>query len=243
MTGGSRGIGRAVALGAARQGAQVVVGYRAQQAAAAAVVAGVRAAGGRALACRADVAAPAAAVALVEQTLAAFGRLDAMVLAAGEALQELLLDTEPAHWQRQLQVHLLGPARLVSAALPHLAASGGAVLLVSSIWGRLGAAAETAYSAAKAGVIGLGRDLAVRAAPLGVRVNVLLPGVIETDMLADLTVADRAELAAATAVGRLGTPDDVAAAALFLISPRAAYITGQALAVDGGFWPGSTSGV
>lgn len=233
VTGGSGAIGGAIATALAAAGADVAVGYAARPAAAAAVVA---ACGGvRARAYQADVADPAQAEALVAAVLADFRRLDIVVCAAGHALYKLALDTSAAELQRLLAVHVGGTFAVCRAALPAmLAQQYGRLITISSVWGLQGAAGEVAYSAAKAGVIGLTKALAQEVAAAGITVNCLAPGVVESEMLAGLDAAARAELAARTPLGRLGTPADLAPLAVLLASAAGGFITGQVLNVSGG---------
>jgi len=236
VTGGSRGIGRAIALALAGAGARVAVGYHQRQADAEAVVAAIQAAGGEACALQADVGDPAQAAALVDRAAARWGRLDILVNNAGLALYKLLMDTTPAEWQRLLAVDLGGTIACSRAAIPHMLAAGwGRIINISSVWGLVGAAGEVVYSAAKAGVIGFTRALAKELARAGITVNAVAPGAIETEMLAHLSPEERAALAGEIPMGRLGRPEEVAAAVLFLASLEAGYITGQVLCPSGGW--------
>lgn len=236
VTGGSRGIGRAIALALAGAGARVAVGYHQRQAEAEAVVAAIREAGGEAVAFQADLGDPAQAAALVERAAARWGRLDILVNNAGIALYKLLLDTTPAEWQRLLAVDLGGTIACSRAAIPHMLAAGwGRIINISSVWGLVGAAGEVVYSAAKAGVIGFTKALAKELARAGITVNAVAPGAIETEMLAHLSPEERTALAGEIPMGRLGRPEEVAAAVLFLASPDAGYITGQVLSPSGGW--------
>ena len=151
------------------------------------------------------------------------------------AWQGLLTDMTDADWRRVLDVDLSGAFYCCRAALPAMIHNKwGRILLVSSMWGQVGASCEAAYSAAKAGVIGLGRALAKEVGPSGVTVNCVAPGVVETDMMAGFSAEDKAALAEETPVGRLGTPEEVARALVFLAGPDSDFITGQVLGVNGG---------
>lgn len=236
VTGGGRGIGGAIALRLARDGAAVMVAYRQDAASAASIAAAIAAAGGRAVTYQADVADPEQASALVQATVADLGRLDILVLNAGAALYKLLADTTPVEWDWQMAVHLRGAYGCTRAALPHLLQPGGRVVAVGSVWGQVGAAGEVAYSTAKAGLHGFVRALAREVARSGLTVNAVAPGAIDTDMLSDLSPAERRDLAQEIPAARLGQPHEVAAAVAFLCSPAAAYITGQVLGVSGGWY-------
>ncbi|BDG60951.1 elongation factor P 5-aminopentanone reductase [Caldinitratiruptor microaerophilus] len=245
VTGASRGIGRAIALSLARAGAAVCVNYSHDVAGAQTTVEAIRRLGAGAqrtgdvppaFASQADVADPREARRLVEAAARTFGRLDVLVHNAGVALEKLILDTTPAEWDRLWAVHLGGAVACVRAALPYLRASGaGRIILISSIWGLTGAAGEAAYAAAKAALAGYARGLARELAPAGITVNAVAPGAIETEMLADLTPADREDLVRRIPLGRIGRPEDVAEAVLFLASDGASYITGQVVSVNGGW--------
>lgn len=236
VTGGARGIGRAICRELAAAGAAVLVGYRDQAVAAAGVAAEIAAAGGRALAWPVEVADPAAVAAFVRAATVHLGGVDVVVNNAGVGLARLLVDTEPDQWDRVVAVNLCGPRHLVRCALPALMQQEwGRIVSISSIWGQTGAAAEVAYSAAKAGLIGLTQDLARAVGRHGITVNAVAPGAIETDMLGDLSAAERQELVDAIPAGRLGRPVDVAAAVRFLASPAAGYITGQVISPNGGW--------
>ncbi len=160
-------------------------------------------------------------------------RADALINNAGIAQRVVLEDMPLAGWDDMMAVHLRGAFLWSRALLPGLRETGGSIVNISSIWGQTGAACETAYSAAKAGLIGLTKALAKEAAPY-VRVNAIAPGVIGTPMLAGFSSDDLEDLRARIPLGRIGRPEDVADAAAFLISDKAAYITGQVLAVNGG---------
>ena len=191
--------------------------------------------GGLYLAIRADAGDPAqvrTAVARAEQEL---GSLQVLVCNAGIAQVKLFTDTTDEDWRRMMAVDLDGAFYACRAVLPGMIhRKYGRILLVSSMWGQTGGSCEVAYSAAKAGLIGLGKALAKEEGPSGITVNVIAPGVINTDMMAGFTDEDRAALAEETPVERLGEPDEIARTMVFLADEASGYITGQVLGVNGG---------
>lgn len=235
VTGASRGIGRAIALRLARDGYDVAVHCRAQQEAAQAVAQEIRSLGQDALVLRADVADPAQVAEMVHRAEERFGGIDALVCNAGHALQKLLTDTTDEEWRRMFAVHVNGAFFCCRAVLPGMIRrQAGRIVTISSMWGVSGGSCEVAYSAAKAALIGMTRALAREVGPSHIRVNCVAPGVIDTDMNAGLCADTRRELADQTPLGRLGTPEEVAAAVAFLCSKDADFITGQVLLADGG---------
>ena len=231
ISGGDRGIGAAAARAFYRAGYRVAVLYHTNAAAAAALEAALP--GCVALQC--DVASRAACEAAFAAAEAALGHLDILVCNAGIAQQKLFTDITPAEWQRMLDVNLTGAFHLCQLALPGMIRRRwGRILTVSSMWGQTGGSCEVHYSAAKAGLIGLTKALAREEGPSGITANCVAPGVIDTDMMAAFTPADREALADETPVGRLGSPEEVAQALLFLAGEEAGYITGQVFGVNGG---------
>ena len=236
VTGASRGIGRAVAAVLAREGWAVCVNYLERRDAAESLVRELRAQGRAAMAFQADIADRKAADACVRAASEELGPVELLVNNAGISRQGLFQDLDDAAWDRLLAVNLTGPRNAVLAVLPHmLSEQRGCVVNISSMWGLRGASCEAAYAATKAGVIGLTRSLALELAPSGIRVNCVAPGCVETDMVRVLGEDTRRMLAEETPLGRLGRPEDVAEAVAFLASEKAAFITGQVLAADGGF--------
>ena len=236
VTGASRGIGRAVAAVLAREGWAVCVNYLERRDAAESLVRELRAQGRAAMAFQADIADRESADACVRAASEELGPVELLVNNAGISRQGLFQDLDDAAWDRLLAVNLTGPRNAVLAVLPHmLSEKRGCVVNISSMWGLRGASCEAAYAATKAGVIGLTRSLALELAPSGIRVNCVAPGCVETDMVRVLGEDTRRMLAEETPRGRLGRPEDVAEAVAFLASEKAAFITGQVLAADGGF--------
>ena len=183
-----------------------------------------------------DVAERAQVDRVVEGFLQDFGHLDVLVCNAGLARQELFTDISLDSWRQMLGVNLDGVFHCCQAALPHMISrKAGKIITLSSMWGQVGASCEVAYSAAKAGVIGLTRALAKEVGPSGITVNCVAPGVIDTAMNGALSPETRAALAEETPLERLGTPEDVAQAIWFLASPAGDFFTGQVLAPNGGF--------
>ena len=228
ITGGSRGIGRAAVRRFCAEGACVAFTYLKNREDALSLS---RETGALAFPC--DSRDERQVQSTCEKVLRLFHGLDVLVLNAGTALYRVLEATEYTEWQDQLDTHLTGAYLFLRELLPALREKRGAAVLVSSVWGQLGGAGEAAYSAAKAGLIGLTKALAREEAPL-VRVNCVSPGIIATDMLSRFSDEEKAELFRTIPMERPGTPEEAAAAICFLCSEDASYITGQVLSVNGG---------
>jgi len=236
VTGASRGIGRAIAEALGKDGLFVAVNYMANEAAAAATLAAIEAAGGRGMLSRFDVADGAAVEAAVKELAAKQGRIDVVVSNAGIALDGLLLRAKKEDWARTLDVNLSGAFHLCKAAARYLLKSpAGRIVTISSVIGEMGNAGQVSYAAAKAGLIGMTKSLARELASRGVTANCVTPGFIETDMTAEHVKGEAREaLLKQIPLGRIGSANDVAEAVRFLVSEQASYVTGQVIRVNGG---------
>lgn len=231
ITGGSRGIGAAIVRALAAKGWQVAFCYKTSQDAARQLAQETGA-----IAIRCDVTDSAQVREMVKTAIRQLSHIDLLVNNAGVAWQGLLTDMTDQQWHTVLDTSLTAAFLTCREVLPGMVSrKSGRIINISSIWGRVGASCEAAYSAAKAGLIGLTKALAKEVGPSGITVNCLCPGVIRTDMLACYTESDLAALADETPLCRLGTPEDVANAVCWLAADEAGFITGQVIGVDGGF--------
>jgi 3-oxoacyl-[acyl-carrier protein] reductase len=235
VTGASRGIGRAIATMLAAQGAVVVAAARGDHANA--TVAEIIASGGRAEAISLDVTDPTAIEALVAGTAGRHGRIDILVNNAGITRDQLVLRMKRDDWDAVIATNLTAAFSVTQAVLkPMIRQRSGRIVCIASVVGQSGNAGQANYAASKAGLIGFARAVAQEVASRNVTVNVVSPGLIETDMTRAITGDAHGDWAAKIPLKRAGTPADVAAAVCFLASDEAAYITGQVLAVNGGMY-------
>ena len=235
VTGGSRGIGRAICLKLAGQGANIVLNYAGNAAAAEETRAACEALGVRALAVQGDVADPAACNALIDTAVETFGQVDILVCNAGITRDNLLMRMSDEEFQKVIDTNLKGTFHCMRAVIrPMMKKRRGRIISISSVVGLMGNAGQINYAASKAGVIGMTRSLAREVASRGITVNAVAPGFIRTDMTDVLSDAVKEGILRSIPLGKLGEAEDVANTVLFLASDEAAYITGQVLSVDGG---------
>jgi 3-oxoacyl-[acyl-carrier protein] reductase len=235
VTGGSRGIGRAIALRLAGQGADVAFSYRGNEAAAKATVGDIETLGRKGLAVQADVSDADAADGLVTTVIDAFGKIDILVNNAGITRDDLIMRMSVEAFREVLETNLFGAFYMTKAVTrPMLKAKGGRIVNITSVSGQAGQTGQANYSAAKAGLIGLTKATARELASRSITCNAVAPGFVLTELTQDLPEALQAEITSRTPLGRFGTTEEIANAVAFLASDDAAFITGQVLAVDGG---------
>lgn len=236
ITGSSKGIGAATAILFAQKGYNVVINYNDSYETATLLARSLCSHGYSVIALKGNVANRLDVELMVKETLYKFGSLDILVNNAGVAHQALLTDTDEIDFDRIMDINLKGVFNCCKAVVPSMVSrKSGKIINISSMWGQVGASCEVAYSAAKAGVIGLTKALAKELAPSGITVNAIAPGLIETGMNANLTIEELSDFVESIPLGRMGSADEIAAAIEFLASDKADYITGQVLGVNGGY--------
>ncbi len=237
VTGGSRGIGRAISIALARSGAHVVVNFTSNEAAARSVVDEIAASGGKAEMLRFDVAKPDEVDQAIVGVKERLGRLDILVNNAGIAIDTLLLRVKPEDFERTFATNVGGALWCSKSAMRiMMRAKTGRIVNLSSVVGESGNVGQSVYSASKAALLGLTKTLAREYASRAVTVNAIAPGFIETDMTAGLPAEAKEAFTSQIPLGRAGKPEDVAAAVVYLCSDEAAYVTGQVLRVNGGMY-------
>ncbi len=235
VTGASRGLGRAIAIGLAEDGYNIVINYAGNTAAAEETKAAVEAHGVQAITVQGDVSDKAAVDALVQTAIDTFGSVEVLVNNAGIVRDKLMRRMKEEDWDAVLNTNLKGVFLMTQAVSPYMVkARRGAIVNISSIVGEIGNRGQANYSAAKAGVIGLTKATAKEFASRGVRANAVAPGFIETDMTAVLSDAVKQQLVADIPLGHMGQPEDIAEAVRYLVSDRARFVTGAVLDVNGG---------
>jgi acetoacetyl-CoA reductase len=236
VTGGSRGIGRAIALELGRHGASVAVGYANNKEAAEAVAAEITTSGGDSFALGFDVGDPAAIEPAVASIVERFGKIDVLVNNAGITRDRSLAKMSPEEWDVVLQTNLTSVFHLTARVLPHMVKAGyGRIVNISSVIGLHGNFGQANYAAAKAGIIGFTKSAALELARKGITVNAIAPGFIETEMIAAMPDEVRTAILAKIPMGRFGRPEEIAQAVAFLVS-SGDYITGQAIEINGGMY-------
>ena len=237
VTGGSRGIGRAICTAFAKKGATVVLTYVGNEAAANESVALVNQAGGKGKAIKLDTADPKACGDAIDAVVKEFGKLDALVNNAGIAVDGLIMRFKDEDWDSVLNTNLRGSFALIRAASrPMMKAKGGAIVNLTSVVGEMGNGGQAAYAASKAGLIGLTKSVAKELASRNIRCNAVSPGFIDTDMTKGLNEELKKKMLEAVPLARLGTGEEIANAVVFLCSSESSYITGEVLKVNGGMY-------
>lgn len=235
VTGGSRGIGRAIVLKLAQAGAKIVINYQGNEAAAQETLDMIKAEGAEGSIYRADVSSSSEVEEMIKTVLTKYGQLDILVNNAGITRDNLIMRLKDEDWQRVINTNLTGVFNCCRAASrPMIKKRSGRIVNISSVVALEGNAGQVNYAAAKAGIVGLTKSLAKELASRAIMVNAVAPGFIQTEMTEQITEEARKQLAQRIPVGSLGNPDDVANLVLFLVSDSAQYITGQVIAVDGG---------
>ena len=236
ITGASKGIGAATAILFARKGYNVVLNFNQSYQSVKLLSSSLSGQGYKVFTVKADVSNKLETDFLINETISRFGSLDVLINNAGISITAPINEMDTYDSDRIFDVNLKGVYNCCKSAVDRMISQkSGKIINISSIWGQVGASCEVAYSAAKAGVIGLTKALAKELAPSGITVNAISPGIIDTSMNAGLTVEELNEFVSQVPLGRIGSPDEIAAAAFFLASEDADYITGQVLGVNGGY--------
>lgn len=236
VTGSSKGIGAAAAIMFAQKGFNVVINYNESYESASLLCSSLVSNGYSVITQKANVANKMEVDLMVKETLYKFGSIDVLINNAGIAYQGLITDTDEIDFDRIIDIDLKGVFNCCKSVTQTMVnQKSGTIINISSMWGQVGASCEVAYSAAKAGVIGLTKALAKELAPSGITVNCIAPGLIETGMNSNLTVEELNDFVNEIPLGRMGSADEIAAAAYFLASPAADYITGQVFGINGGY--------
>lgn len=236
ITGSSKGIGAATAILFAQKGYNVVINYNDSYESASLLCRSLVSNGYSVMTHKANVANKLEVELMVKETLYKFGSLDILVNNAGISQQSVITETSEIDFDRIIDVNLKGVFNCCKSVIPSMVSrQSGKIINISSMWGQVGASCEVAYSASKAGVIGLTKALAKELAPSGITVNAIAPGLIETSMNSNLTIEELSDFVNEIPLGRMGSADEIAAAIEFLASDKADYITGQVLGINGGY--------
>ena len=233
ITGSSRGIGRAIAIEFAKEGASIVINYSKDEKGAEKTLEMVKQIGACAIIVKSDISSYQEGKELINKTIFHFGKLDILVNNAAISTVGIFLDSDKESIDAMINTNLTGPVYLTKHALKYLLESTGKVINISSMWGEVGASCEVLYSASKGGINLFTKALAKEVAPSGIRVNAIAPGVIDTTMNSFLSEDERIELEEEIPLGRFGRAEEVAKTAVFLASEDSSYITGQIIRVDG----------
>ena len=236
ITGSSKGIGAATAILFAQKGYNVVINYNDSYESASLLCRSLVSNGYSVMTHKANVANRLEVELMVKETLYKFGSLDILVNNAGVTHQALVSETDEVDFDRIMDINLKGTFNCCKAVIPSMVSQkSGKIINISSMWGQVGASCEVAYSASKAGIIGLTKALAMELAPSGITVNAIAPGLIETGMNSNLTIEELTDFVSTIPLERMGSADEIAAAIEFLASENADYITGQVLGINGGY--------
>lgn len=235
ITGASRGIGRAIAIEFAKEGANIVINYSKDELGAEETLKILKSIGVVAYKIKEDVSSFEGAEKIIDFTLKSFGKIDILVNNAAKSTIGLFMDSSKEEIENILNTNLLGPLYLSKMAIPHMINKNGVILNISSMWGEVGASCEVLYSTSKGGINLFTKALAKEMAPSNIRVNAIAPGVIDTSMNSFLSKEDRKDLEEEIPFGRFGSPEEIGKIAVFLCSKDSSYITGQIIRADGGY--------